>query len=525
MTLMAAATAARASDPFAGQLWAFGNNNAAQLGNETNVETQNANLPVPVTLPQGAGRVLEAVAGGSHTLVNTESGDAYAFGWNYHGELGNSTYIEGNGPHGWNPVPALIVLPGQEGPVVQVAGGSDSSFVLTESGQLYAFGNNRFGQLGFEENSGPGPDPSENDHLTPTLVTLPGDEPVAGVAGGAFHTLALGENGQLYAFGKNALGALGNSTNIGSQEANPTPTPVNLPSGAGPIEEFTAGYEDSFVLMSTGRLYSFGWNYFAELGRTANNKTLNPNPVPTVAPMPAGAALETVGTWTSASHTLAVIGMVMTAGSLPVVTEGTPYDAQVEVEGGVAPYEWSAKGLPAGLSVDEASGEVSGTPTATCSQAQCKYSPTFTVAEAGGMEVSRTVAMTLAPKPETPSGGDPGGGGPPPGGSPPVEEGGPAPARLRIGRVHLIAAGAKLWVGGTIVKAASGAVSVKLVAHQGGRRITVSRTARIADGHWRVRLPLAAGRRLGGAARLSASFGGSSEVEHAHAKRRVQFTR
>ena len=158
------------SEPLPGQLWAFGNNNSAQLGNETNVESQEPNLPTPVALPEEAGAVLGAAAGGKHTLVMTASGQAYAFGYNYHGQLGNSTYIEGNGPHGWNPVPALIVLPGQVGPVVQVAGGADFSFVLTESGQLYAFGENVFGQLGHENNIN---QITGKANPTPTLVTLP----------------------------------------------------------------------------------------------------------------------------------------------------------------------------------------------------------------------------------------------------------------------------------------------------------------------------------------------------------------
>jgi alpha-tubulin suppressor-like RCC1 family protein len=630
------------SEPSPGQLWAFGNNNAAQLGNETNVETQEPNPPTPVALPEEAGLVVDAAAGGGHTLVITDSGDAYAFGYNYHGQLGNSTYIEGNGPHGWNPVPALIVLPGQVGPVVQVEGGGDfsfaltesgqlyafgentfgqlgnetninqitgkanptptlvtlpgqngpvvevaagvlhtlvltesgqlysfggnydgqlgrettpapgkwanptptlvtlpaqegkvvqiaagrnSSFAVTESGQLYAFGENRYGQLGFEENSGPGPDPSENDHQTPTLVALPGDEPVAEVAAGSFHTLVLTADGQLYAFGKNTFGELGSSTNNENQEANPTPTVVALPGSAGQIDEFTAGYEDSFVLTSTGRLYSFGWNWFAELGRTTNNKSLKPNPVPTVAPMPAGAALETVGTGSTASHTLVVVGMAMTTSSLPAGSEGSPYEAQLEVGGGEPPYEWSAKGLPAGLSVDEVTGEFSGTPTGiTCNQVQCKYSATFTVTDSRGMEVSRVLALALAPEPSTPPDDGPPGGDPPPPDNPPpppIEEGVPTQARLRIGRVHQTASKLRLVVPGTIVRQATGAVVIKGTVRIQGRRATTTSRAQILDGRWRVRLSLPwAKRRPDARVHLVAHFEGSSGVMGERAKRR-----
>jgi alpha-tubulin suppressor-like RCC1 family protein len=650
--LLAAAPPASGSpldEPSWGQLWAFGSNGAAQLGNETNVETQEPNLPTPVTLPAEAGRAISAAAGGEHTLVITESGQAYAFGWNYHGQLGNSTYIEGQGSHGWNPVPALIVLPGQEGQVVQVAGGSDfslaltesgqlyafgensfgelgnetninqitgkanptptlvtlpgqngpvvevaagllhtlaltesgqlysfganndgqlgretvhkpgewanptptlvtlpgqdgpvmqiaagrtSSFAVTESGQLYAFGENRYGQLGFAENSGPGPDPSENAHPTPTLVTLPGGASVAEVAAGSFHTLALTDGGQLYAFGKNTFGELGNSTNNETQEANPAPTAVSLPAGAGQITELAAGYEDSFVLTEAGRLYSFGWNSFAQLGRAVNNKSLDPNPAPTLVSAPAGAAFEAVGTGATASHALVVIGLVMKTVSLPSGQEGLAYDAQLEVEGGESPNAWSAKGLPAGLSVDEESGAISGIPSeVTCDQEQCRYSPTFTVTDNRGVEISRTLSLAVTPEPppepepESPPGDDPGGNGSPPGDPPaPVEESGLAHAALRIRRVHPLAP-TKLEVGGTIARAATGDVSLRAVVRFQGRRVVVRRSARITAGHWRVRLPLLGLRRLPGGIRLTAHFGGSPGVAGGDARRLVKLRR
>lgn len=636
LILPTSAPGSPSGEPLPGQLYAFGNNNTAQLGNETNVESQEPNPPLPVALPGEAGPVLGAAAGGKHTLVMTASGQAYAFGWNYHGQLGNSTYIEGNGPHGWNPTPALIVLPDQNGPVTQVAGGGESSFILTESGQLYAFGsnvfgqlghetninqitgkanptptlvtlpgqngrvvevapglhhtlvltesgqlysfgantsgqlgrettpepgkwahptptlvtlpdqngpvveiaagrefslavtesgqlysfgNNRFGQLGYDENSGPGPDPFENNHQTPTLVSLPGDDPVAEVAAGAFHTLVLTESGQIYAFGRYRYGQLGDAPHDGEFETNSTPVPVTLPGAHGQVVEIAAGHEDSFVLTSTGRLYSFGWNWFAELGRTTNNKSLKPNPVPTAAVIPAGAALEAIGTGPSASHTLAVIGMAMTTNSLSTGSVGSLYEAQLEAEGGAPPYEWAAKGLPAGLSVDQASGKLSGTPTGmTCSPAQCKYSPTFTVTDSEGMEVRRTLTLAVAPEPSTPPGND---DTPPDNPLPPAEEDPLAPGRLQIRRVHPTASGAKLVVAGTIVRSASGDVSVKAITRLRGRRVTVSRTARILDGRWRMRFPLPGARHsLAGKVRLTARFAGSPGVESAFATRR-----
>jgi peptidoglycan/xylan/chitin deacetylase (PgdA/CDA1 family) len=51
--------------------------------------------------------------------------------------------------------------------------------------------------------------------------------------------------------------------------------------------------------------------------------------------------------------------------SLSSGTVGHPYAAQITGSGGTVPYTWSATGLPAGLSIDAASGVVSGTPIAS----------------------------------------------------------------------------------------------------------------------------------------------------------------
>ncbi len=53
----------------------------------------------------------------------------------------------------------------------------------------------------------------------------------------------------------------------------------------------------------------------------------------------------------------------ITTASLPGATVGTAYSATLAASGGAAPLVWSATGLPAGLSLNAATGEISGTPT------------------------------------------------------------------------------------------------------------------------------------------------------------------
>ena len=78
-------------------------------------------------------------------------------------------------------------------------------------------------------------------------------------------------------------------------------------------------------------------------------------------------ALDSAGATTSRSFTISITAATLTLTSpaqLPDGTFGGSYSYQMNATGGVAPYTWSATGLPAGLSIDSGTGIISGTITA-----------------------------------------------------------------------------------------------------------------------------------------------------------------
>jgi large repetitive protein len=79
--------------------------------------------------------------------------------------------------------------------------------------------------------------------------------------------------------------------------------------------------------------------------------------------------------------------------SLPAGTTQTPYDARLSASGGLTPYVWSASGL-GGLSINRATGEISGTITATGN-----FTISVTVTDANGASVTSNLAVTVAPPP------------------------------------------------------------------------------------------------------------------------------
>jgi hypothetical protein len=85
----------------------------------------------------------------------------------------------------------------------------------------------------------------------------------------------------------------------------------------------------------------------------------------------------------------------ITTASLPAGSVGVAYDTTVQVSGGTAPYQWSATGLPTGLSINQASGEITGKPTG----AAAGYTPTIMVTDAHSNSDSKQLGLTIGPAP------------------------------------------------------------------------------------------------------------------------------
>jgi len=76
----------------------------------------------------------------------------------------------------------------------------------------------------------------------------------------------------------------------------------------------------------------------------------------------------------------------------PVAEVGRPFTTTVKATGGKAPYAWTVGELPAGLAFDQASGAVSGSPTAPGT-----YSIKLTVTDALATATSFELKLTVAP--------------------------------------------------------------------------------------------------------------------------------
>ena len=146
-----------------GNAYAWGWNGGGQLGDGTTY--YGASTPVKVEKPAGAPAdftYVEVSAGGDHSMALGSDGYAYTWGCNLRGQLGNSN--SGNYANSSIPVhvrdPATPTGKSQGLKAVQVSGGYHHSLALGSNGYAYAWGYNYYGQLGdgtIYQSSVPGP--------------------------------------------------------------------------------------------------------------------------------------------------------------------------------------------------------------------------------------------------------------------------------------------------------------------------------------------------------------------------------
>lgn len=190
-----------------------------------------------VGLPQAATRI---AAGGGLACALNALGAVHCWGSNLFGSLGNG----GGSDSG---VPVAVNLGGAS--AQRIAVGSLHACALTSGNQVRCWGLNDSGQLG---------DGSTANSPVPTTVTgLSGT--LTGLTAGSSHSCALNSAGEVYCWGANGHGQLGDgSTSNRSSAARVF--------GPGVVSAISAGAGHTCALVNSGRVTCWGDNRRGQLG-------------------------------------------------------------------------------------------------------------------------------------------------------------------------------------------------------------------------------------------------------------------
>lgn len=218
----------------AGRAYCWGGNTWGTLGDGSRTAS---NRPVAVA---GGLRYTMIESGAGHTCGVTESGKVYCWGLNDEGHVGADWVTRGiEEPH---------LLPGNQF-WVQVSAGHDHSCALTNDGAAWCWGDNVTGHLGSGGNFARSFEP----------VRVASSEVFTTVVAGYYQSCALAASGQMYCWGRNDQGQIGD----GSNENRFTPVPV-----AGGLTFRALGGGDAFMcgITTGGATWCWGSNRSGELG-------------------------------------------------------------------------------------------------------------------------------------------------------------------------------------------------------------------------------------------------------------------
>ncbi|KAM8822174.1 RCC1 and BTB domain-containing protein 2 isoform 1-T1 [Synchiropus picturatus] len=187
-----------------GEVFAWGHNGYSQLGNGT---TNHGLTPAVVSTNLLSKRVTEVACGSHHTIALTTDGEVFAWGYNNSGQVGSGSTAN-------QPTPRRVSSCLQSKVVVNIACGQLCSMAVLDNGEIYGWGYNCNGQLGLGNNG---------NQQTPCRIAALQGVSVIQVACGYAHTLALTDEGFVYAWGANSYGQLG----TGNKSNQAVPTLIN----------------------------------------------------------------------------------------------------------------------------------------------------------------------------------------------------------------------------------------------------------------------------------------------------------
>ncbi|GIQ81996.1 hypothetical protein KIPB_003056, partial [Kipferlia bialata] len=195
----------------------------------------------------------DVCAGYKFTMILTDEGHVFTMGVNDHGQLGR----------GLRPSkPVLINVPTTEGLPVSAVSRGNTSYILTSTGQIWAFGYN----YNFQARPGISGDVKRPALLSYRPAGVPKTAVATQISSGQYFCLILLDSGDLVSLGLNTLGQMGN----GSTDTERKPQKVLTKWAVErTVINISVGANHSLVLLDDGSVYCWGDNEYHQCSTSA----------------------------------------------------------------------------------------------------------------------------------------------------------------------------------------------------------------------------------------------------------------
>ena len=232
--------------------------------------------------------LMTLATGDSHSCKLTAEGQAYCWGRDSYGQLGDgsdSPDICSDNP--CSQIPVLVdnsMFSGDEA-FVYISGGCNHTCGITTKGRAYCWGSDVYGQLGEGVRSpqvcGVGSEACSQFPFPVDTSGVTGEKEFVSISGGNHHTCGLTTDGKAYCWGSDFYGQIGDG--VTSLSSNiPVPVETSGITGEKAFVSITVGDSHSCGLTTDGQVYCWGRDYFGQLGDGGSSTdSLTPVPVNT----------------------------------------------------------------------------------------------------------------------------------------------------------------------------------------------------------------------------------------------------
>jgi alpha-tubulin suppressor-like RCC1 family protein len=221
-----------------GRAWAWGLNDRGQLGDNTTVSKR-----TPVSVAGATKTFCDISAGSFNTFAVDKDGNTWGWGENSSNGVGVPL------PVSFIRTPVSVL--GTTKTFCKIVGGNCHTVAIDKNGRAWAWGSNLFRQIGS----------NMTDSIISTPVSIAGaTKTFCTIEGGQCHTAAIDKNGRAWSWGGNSFGQLGDNSGFIRN------TPVSV---AGAIKTFcqiATGNDYTIAIDKSGQVWSWGLNSSGQLG-------------------------------------------------------------------------------------------------------------------------------------------------------------------------------------------------------------------------------------------------------------------